>query len=600
MIKLILILNLLIFSGALFATEQNADAVFLKMLKEYTLKEDGTVVYHQNHQLKLLTYNAFNRHYGETFLIYDTLRQKLKINHSVTTMADGKKVPSPDNAYNLLLPRFARNVAAYNYLREMVITHTALERNAVIDLDYEIESKKDFLPGLMGNTVLAQDSPVNELTVRISLPSAKALQFKLFNSSVKPVVKTTDGQTILEWKFKNLPAIVYEPQRSNPGDFAPRLVFSSLGDFEQASALIPLKPTVAHEVVKALLPDTLSVIEQIFKAQEYVVNNMAAVPVPLSAAGFRYRSPDEVWQSNSGTPLEKANLLAAALIKSGVKARAVLVCGQDMFDGQVPALQVFNKAALCVHLPSGQSFMLSVEELNKRDLKYNFAGRAMLVFDPQGIKLLKVPAPETGENKSILQANIKINAEGKSSGTLNTALKGAANPYLAIQRNEGDTERLLKEIIKDSKQTRLISLSPGGLEVQGKFENNADSKEQGDFLFYNLPENPNGIASLHLSTWSTVRNTPLRLPYNGFCENSTFNIETARGLHIINKEIDIAKENSTGSLKIKFTKTDSGLKIERVFKLKKQLIGKEEYAGFFELWRLWQALTFKQIIVKKI
>ena len=599
MIKLILILNLLIFSGALFATEQNADAVFLKMLKEYTLKEDGSVVYHQSHQLKLLTYNAFNRHYGETFLIYDTLRQKLKINHSVTTMADGKKVPSPDNAYNLLLPRFARNVAAYNYLREMVITHTALERNAVIDLDYEIESNKDFLPGLTGNVVLAQDSPVNELTVRITLPSTQTLKYKLFNGSVKPVIKTTDGQSVLEWKFKNLPAIIYESQRSNPGDFAPRLVFSNLSDFKQASGFIPLKPTVAHEVVKALLPDTLSVIEQIFKAQEYVVNNMAAVPVPLSTVGFRYRSPDEAWQSNSGTPLEKANLLAAALIKSGVKARAVLVSGQDMFEGQVPAPQVFTQAAVCVHLGSGLAFMLSVTELNPRDLRYHFAGRNMLVLDPQGIKLVEVPAPAKEKNKSIMQADVAITTNGKVSGEFNVTLSGAANPYLAVQRKQGETENILREIIKESKQTRLVSLSPALLEVQGKFDHKKSLKEQGDFLFYDLPQNPNGIASLHLSTWSAVRHTPLRLPFDGFCENNSFIIKPAKKMRIVNEETNITKKNNCGSLKIKFTKTDSGLKIERVFKLKKQLIGKEEYADFFELWRLWQSPAFRQLILKK-
>ena len=45
-------------------------------------------------------------------------------------MADGKKVKAPENAINEILPAFAAGAPAFNSLREMVITHTALERGA--------------------------------------------------------------------------------------------------------------------------------------------------------------------------------------------------------------------------------------------------------------------------------------------------------------------------------------------------------------------------------------------------------------------------------------------------------------------------------------
>jgi len=64
-------------------------------------------------------------------------------------MADGKKVETPSNAFNEILPSFAAGAPAFNGLRDMVITHTGLERGAVINLDYTLHTAKDNTPALM-------------------------------------------------------------------------------------------------------------------------------------------------------------------------------------------------------------------------------------------------------------------------------------------------------------------------------------------------------------------------------------------------------------------------------------------------------------------
>ena len=99
------------------AQEAKSDAVYKEQTKEFTLNGDGSISYHYSHKLLINTYFAFHNLYGEDFIVYDPAFQKLKINRSVTTMADGKQVPSPENAYNELLPGFATNVPAWNRLR---------------------------------------------------------------------------------------------------------------------------------------------------------------------------------------------------------------------------------------------------------------------------------------------------------------------------------------------------------------------------------------------------------------------------------------------------------------------------------------------------
>jgi len=111
---------------ALFAqnpyTEDPADAVYDEIVHEYTLNADRSITYQYKHRLRLLTSFAFTRQYGESFITYNPLFQKLDVIQSETVMAGGKKVPSPINAYNEVLPGFA----AGGYRRGTAIASNAL------------------------------------------------------------------------------------------------------------------------------------------------------------------------------------------------------------------------------------------------------------------------------------------------------------------------------------------------------------------------------------------------------------------------------------------------------------------------------------------
>ena len=54
-----------------------SDALFNKVSKTFTLNADGSMNTRVVKQVKLLTYNAFHRLYGETFIVYNPESQKL-------------------------------------------------------------------------------------------------------------------------------------------------------------------------------------------------------------------------------------------------------------------------------------------------------------------------------------------------------------------------------------------------------------------------------------------------------------------------------------------------------------------------------------------
>ncbi len=596
--KIMLILFLLSSIPALLTAEDNADAVYLKLVKEYTLNTDGSVRYHHSEQLKLLTYFSFNRRYGETFVVFDTLYQTLTVKRNTTTMADGKKIKAPANAFNRVLPRAARNSAAYNHLREMVITHIALERNAVIDLEYDLDAQKDFMPGLAGDVVLAEDAPIKKLLFRIRIPENKALKFHLFNSRVEPEIQTKNGQKIYQWTFTNIPAIVHEAQQPSRGDFMPRLQFSALADFSEA--VKPLNKALQNFTIpEELLPAEGTPLEQVLSVQEKIVNDVVTFPLSPASVGYRFRKPEEVWNSGGGTSLEKAILFASVLQKSGIDGKAVLLANHSRLDETIPGLPFFSKAAVCIHLSNGEAFMASVDKLNPHDLRYEYGGRNVLVFTKKGLRQVVLPTPPETENTAALKARITINDSGKISGTFDLGLRGAANPYLEILRNEGKSEKNLQAVFPQSKQTQLTALDANRFQASGSFEALDVLKKQEDHLFYDLPKNPYGIASLHLSAWAADRSTPLQLPYENFTESVHFEIRIPQDWEIIATNSTANLDNKVGQLSIRFTLEKGKVQIERRLSFKKRIIPVSGFNDFLELRRLWEAPVFRQLVLKK-
>ena len=318
-----IIILALFFFAPIFSKAQteNQDAEYLKITKEYILHEDGSYDFHLRKEIKLLTYFSFQRLYGETFIIYNPDYQKLKINEAYTVMADGKKVVAPENAFNEVLPGFARDVAAYNNLREMVVTHTATEIGSVITLDYTIQTSKGFMPFFFGMDEIGESAPVKDLSMIIRIPKGINLQYRLLNDRTAPSVTETAGQLSYVWNFSDLPAL---PRSANQDpEQKTELIFSSAKDMTSAYFAFVNQPafksTISPEInrrVETITKEKKSDLDIILALQEVVIDEVRLAEIPLIYSGYKVRTPSEVWQSANAGSLEKAILLAE-MLKTG-------------------------------------------------------------------------------------------------------------------------------------------------------------------------------------------------------------------------------------------------------------------------------------------
>ena len=97
-------------------------------------------------------------HFGETFITYNPDFQELIINEAYTIRKDGSKVETPRNAFNPMLPEGCTKCERLNGIRTMVVTHTALEYDAVIVLDYTIRSKNFSNGSVIGRSLVSSPS----------------------------------------------------------------------------------------------------------------------------------------------------------------------------------------------------------------------------------------------------------------------------------------------------------------------------------------------------------------------------------------------------------------------------------------------------------
>ncbi|MBD3225014.1 MAG: DUF3857 domain-containing protein [Caldithrix sp.] len=579
---------------------ENADAVYLNILKEYRLNEDGSWTYHQKHQLKILTYYAFQRRYGETFVIFDTLKQALKINKNMTTMADGKKVKSPDNAFNKVLPRFAQRSPAYNHLREMVITHTALEQQAVINLDYELLNSADFLPAMMDDIVLTEDAPIRQLTVRLIVPDGHTLNYQLLNSNAQAKDTIVDGNRVVEWQLSNLSAHHQESAQPPAKDFQPRMIFSTAAHW---NAL--LKPF--HEQwVQAMhfeQPPQMdwngsqTELDSILAVQKVVVQQLEDINVPLAKAGFSFRSAANVWKSAAGTPLEKAIVMSAILHNAGIKAHPVLVSSTKMLAAEVPDLSTYESAQVQVKPRSHQTILLSVNALNNQTMAYRWAGYPALHLGNDQIERIQIEANGNIDHGSEMNIHLMVDKNWDITGHFLLHLQGLSYPYLALYTDRISPNQILKDF--NIENVDIDHFSEEKMVMKGTISGTLMHEPMGKYTQSFIPESEYGLKKLGIPTLTVNRNNALKLPVSNFADRLSMKMELPQSVKAIMKPVHKRTKNAVGSVEIEIRPRGKSLIVNRSFSLQNNDVSVKDYPSLLELWRLWHSETFKTLLFEK-
>lgn len=580
----------------------DSDAVYNKIVKTYTLNEDGSLDYRYQHELDIYSYYAFNRMYGESFIIYNPEYQELKINKSETTMADGEKVSSPDNAYNEVLPGMASGAPSYNHLREMVVTHTGLEKNSTINLDYEVKSDKELIPFLMENEVLAQTSPVKELIIKVEVPENMTLNYKLLNAKENLNIAEKGKTKEYRWEFRHIKPLSDENHQPEFNNHVPRLIFSTQNlneTYEYLSEKINYDlPADIEERVNGILENSQSMMDSIRSIQKMVVNHMNHFDIPLKYKGYKLNNNHKVLEDNGGTTEEKTILLASLLRHIGFQANPVAVVPDEYFSEKTGNLEAIEKYYVKVNQDEEDIFLSAIEENKVNDL-YKYADSKNLVLGNKDPKLIDTEDKKT--SKAIFKGEFTLDKDFNMEGNMNATLTYCENPYLILKDNNDAVQSLLMPFIsdKDIQNTDIKKITPEESAIDYTIKAKIDRKNQENYTFVNLP----GFSVLSdvAKMEPLVSNRTTSLQINHPVEiNYSFKVKKPEEVDLITNNISESIENELGNLSIDISQSEDIVTIDKKLLINNDYIQVENYQDFMDLISQWQKDNLKELVFREI
>ena len=312
--------------STVMAKAPEKDAVYKLISKSYTLNKDGSTEFRKRTELQIFTRMTFD-HFGETFITYNPDFQELIINEAYTIRKDGSKVETPANAFNPMLPDGCTNCERLNGIRTMVVTHTALEYDALIVLDYTIRSKNFFFQELLEKVDLQEEVPVEKYVVSVTTPDYKLAKFQLNGENLsytKAESKDKDDLTTV-YTFTNLPEaptcdLVFPSAWSS-------LTFYTLDNSEAIISRIAIQNSLnkfANEKITEFFRNRftgeMTDMDKILLVRDYIHDYIHMNDVDAKTLNYMFASPQQVWESNCATPIEKDILLVGVFQSLGYDA----------------------------------------------------------------------------------------------------------------------------------------------------------------------------------------------------------------------------------------------------------------------------------------
>ncbi len=609
---IMLALSFLIPLKALKAQQDKYDAEYLKVVKEYILHEDGSYDYHYRKEIKLLTYFSFQRLFGETFIVYNPQYQKLKINEAYTVMADGKKVNVPENAFNKVLPGFARDIPAYNNLREMVVTHTGTEIGCVITLDYTIQTQKDFMPFFFGMEEIGESMPADDLQIIIRVPQAVSLNYRLLNNRTAPEIIELAGQLSYFWNLKDIPAL---PRTGNQDpEQKSILIFSTARDMTWAYYSFVNQPAFKSKPdseisrrVEAIRKEKKNDLDIILALQGVVIDEVKYADIPLTATGYKVRPPAEVWKSANGNSLEKAILLSEMLKLANINACAVATVPNSWYSSDMGNLAVIDGYMVQVNPRETGRIYLSVTQKQPQNLIYDVQDKTMIQLDAN-IEAMRTFKEKPAANLLSMESKIRLEdwktggrEDGRTvSGEMEIELDGIANPYFRLRKDSSYVKTLLAGDISSGqiKECELSQISELRSKAQMTSSPMTIKTDYNDYIYFELPRFKSGFDSWNLVQFTGTGNTPVRLDYI-LSEKYEYQVSLPSGYDLFTPPADIDIKNDLGKLMISISQSGQTVKIERSLEFYHDVIASDKMDEFRDLILAWENVNMRKIVLKK-
>ncbi|MGC8866351.1 MAG: DUF3857 domain-containing protein [Bacteroidales bacterium] len=600
--RLFLSIGLFSILSGLRAQTDVPDARFESVVREYTLHKDGSQQYREYFSVKLLSHRAFHGKYGESFIVYNPQFQKLKINRAETVMANGRKVIAPAHAFNEVLPSWAAGSAHFSHLREMVVSHTALEVGATIFLDYQIESQADYYPFLSGAEVASLSIPAESFRVVVKVPAGTCLNYKVFNLRLAPEISKEKGFDVYSFNFGSTAAYPQESYLPGRFTFLPSVAFSTAPDLNQAVAACLLQPSTAGALpegaLKALgeLNNKSNNTSALAAAlRDMVASEMVTLSVKPSFTGCKMRSFKEIWESRSGTPREKAFLLAFLLQEAGFKARPVLALPATVASAEICPIGLVEDYYVILEGEGLPETVFSPTGTSSRDEKPFLYGQTLLGIGPSGKVEKNTYAPVNSEYR--VEATFEMDTSANLSGTVKIKAEGLFHPYFSLNNDKNKLSSTINGMSGDKAEVSLQRFNPR--KVEGTLTvSEIKLRKKGEVYLFEIPHAAAGADSWNARVLPTRRDGPFSLPAF-ILEEYKYILTLPEGWELITPEYQREVKRDFGGVALRMVQKGRTVEIYQALEFIEKDINLLNYPSLREILNTWYDPGLQVLMLQK-
>lgn len=604
---IILLLGSTLFSYAQKGLTTNDEAIYHKIEKEYTLNKDGSSSYRFYKKMTINTFNAMNRYYGETFILYNSQFQTLTIQRCNTTLPNGTVVQNTENAFNEVLPSFCAKAPAYNHLKEMVVTHIGLELGATIELEYTINTKAGFTNFFSDKVVFGEEIPIKEYIVTVHVPEGTKIGHGM-NISIcrEPEKQTHQEMDTYQWQAKDLKPISQETFLPPISETTPILVFTTARDFQRVffnlvkqKSFENLSVPSAKKVVLDIQNKNSLEMAQIAAIQKYVIENINLVDIPDALLGYKFSDAETIWQRKYATKAEKAILMAAMMRDAGISAQPSCVCDKAIYDVKVACPEIFDDWIVKI-ISNKKPIYISTTHPNNNNLKfYHLSNNIVWGLDATA-ETLRSDLFEVQQPTVQLNCSLRIESPDKMVGNITLRTESEFQPYFAACMDETATKKQINHIPEKAIQQikeKIMTESQGEYLIQ--IEQTNFLTQKGDYYFWEIPSSKAIDQAFNFGTLPFQRNTTLAT--HPLRYNLHINLVIPDDFELISPTISQYSRKSFGNYTIEISLHENVISIDRVLEISETEanIIPMHYDVFRAFYTEWNDPAFKQLIFKK-
>ncbi|MBI1388009.1 MAG: DUF3857 domain-containing protein [bacterium] len=361
----------------------------------------------------------------------------------------------------------------------------ALEKGSVLELEYEVVSKKDNIyADYFGDQFFIGDGffePTVETEYILISPASREFYYKFIEPhyprsivqagapELKPDPEETIGgaERVWHWTFHSLPAIPREPLMPASSEILPYIKISTfktwteMMDWYWNLSKDQLKPgPVVKDRLEFLLQEyrrkrgipvehELTKWEKVRAVNEYVNTGIRYLGLEFGIHGYKPHKVDEICNAQYGDCKDKAALAVAMLGELGIDARMVILRTTDRgeFDYDLPMLGMFNHAIYYLPDLDGKEMWIdgTATFFDASELPPGDRGANSLIVVPGGDGFFKrIPYSSADDNGGVYTTRLTIDENGDAQGVRASEFRGLYNP---IVRRTYENQTKAKEVV---------------------------------------------------------------------------------------------------------------------------------------------------------